>query len=207
MTDYAVNVKKTKNNHPETQLSAPLLITCLLEEGNITVADAESAQYRSRMNSEDLYTFATPAAIGDKVQIAATDTAYTHANCHGMPIVAKYAAANTTPMIGEIVGYPMPLLSKPATSVAANSPAKRVVGANGNPYLRTVLVKVFAMEYEVLTIVGAINAGAFVGYDYGVGVAGYQTFATITKALCCHYSAAGGSCGVLKWGPIFLHET
>lgn len=208
MTDYATNVKKTKNNHPETQLSAPVLMTCLLEEGAITVADAESAQYRSRMNSEDIYTFARPAAIGDKVQIAANDSAYTYTALKGMPVVQKHVNTNTTPIIGEIVGYPMPLLAKPTNTAAADSISKRVTGSSGNPFMRTVLVKVFAMEYEVLTIVGAIDAGAYVGYDQGVGVAGYETQTTnATHALSCHYSAAGGSCGVLTFGPLVVHTT
>ena len=177
-------------------------MTCLLEEGAITVADAESAQYRSRMNSEDIYTFTRPAAIGDKVQIAANDSAYTCAALKGMPIVQKHVTGNTTPIIGEIVGYPMPLLNKPTNTAAADSIAKRVTGL----FLRTVLVKVFAVEYEVLTIVATINAGAYVGFDQGV--AGYETQTTNeTHALSCHYSAAGGLCGILKFGPLAVHTT
>lgn len=201
MTNYGTDIKKTKNNHPETQLSAPILITCLLEEGAITVADAETAQYRSRMNSEDLYTFAAPAAIGDKVQITTADVAYTLSACKGMPVVQKYISTNTTPIIGEIVGYPMPLLAKPVDTAAANSIAKRVTGANGNPFMRTVLVKIFAMGYEDVDIHSAVAVGDYVKWDNSEQQ--YTTLTTTpTHALCCHYGAGNVHSGILIFGPI-----
>ena len=202
---YATDIKKTKNNYPETQVSAPLLMTCLIEEGAITVADAESAQYRSRMNSEDIYTFAAPATIGDKVQLAAASNYYTYDALKGMPIVQKKLSSNTTPIIGEIVGYPMPLLNKPTNTGAAASVQLRVAGL----FYRTVLVKVFSMGYEALTVlgsgVGAVSAGNFLIWDNSA--AGYQqsasTGATVTRALACHYSASDTALvGVLINGPI-----
>lgn len=202
---YGVDVKKTKNNHAETQLSAPILMTCLVEEGAITVADAESAQYRSRMNSEDIYTFAAPVTIGDKVQLAAASNYYTYAALKGMPIVAKKASNNDTVIIGEVVGYPMPLLNKPANTGAAASVQLRAASL----FYRTVLVKVFAMGYESLTVlgssVGAVSAGQYVVWDNSA--AGYQATASTgtvkSNALACHYSASDTAyVGLLINGPI-----
>jgi hypothetical protein len=202
---FGVDVKKNRNNHAETQLSAPILITCLIEEGDIVVADAETAQYRSRMNSEDIYTFTTPATIGDKVQIAAASNYYTYAALKGMPIVQKKISTNNTPIIGEIVGYPMPLLNKPASSGVANSVQLRAASL----FYRTVLVKVFAMGYESLAVlgstVGAVSPGNYILWDNSA--AGYQQTGTAgtvaSNALACHYSAADTPyVGVLILGPI-----
>lgn len=201
MTNYGTDIKKAKNNHAETQLSAPLLITCLVEEGAITVASAETGQYRSRMNSEKIYTFARPVAIGDKVQLTAADNAYTLAACKGMPVVQKYVSTNTTPIIGEVVGYPMPLLAKPTNDAAADTIAERVTGSGGNPFMRTVLVKVLAMGYEAVSVHGACLVGEYVKWDNSE-----QQYASVTTnathAICCHYTAGDTDCGILIMGPI-----
>jgi hypothetical protein len=110
------------------------VLTCILDEGAITVT---SGAYDSMGESQTVYTLESQLYEHDWVAIS-NDTAATFTACLGLPLVEKGVDGETL-MVGRIVSVPE-WESKPASSAAADTLAKRLAGQ----YYRTARVEFVA---------------------------------------------------------------
>jgi hypothetical protein len=91
----------------------PLRLTCILKEGDITVAASGSA-YSDIGDTGATYTFASPLTEGDIVALS-DDTGNTYALTGGNPVVER--AANTESLVfGKIVTLPDKMENNPSSS-------------------------------------------------------------------------------------------
>lgn len=98
-----------------------LVITCILDEGAITVADS----YDGMGTKAKSYTFASELYENNYVAIS-NDTANTFTATGGIPLV-ELPVNGETFVIGKIVGTPE-FKKKPANDAAANTLAERLAG-------------------------------------------------------------------------------
>jgi len=120
---YEVDVRLELENMPVR--GAGVVVPCILEEGNITVYSGKTLSDGAVRRAESHYAFASEIEKNDLVYVA-SDAAYTYDGCQGMPVVAKTSSTNG--IQGIVLDDPRKLVSRPATSAAADSVADRIAG-------------------------------------------------------------------------------
>jgi hypothetical protein len=186
---FDTKVRKLLTNQAAPQVNAPIIVNCWLEEGNITVNAANTLEMKGRMQTQPTYSFATPLAKGDLVELCVSVYAL-YADLLGKPLVT--AVSSSGGIIGQILDYPEPLQYRPANSTAANSVTKRVTGR----YYRMAPVRIDALGYETVAVDGTAGGGTggpiLVGdrLDYDISAANYIK-GTTSPLVSCHYAAAG----------------
>jgi len=118
-----------------------VVVSCIAEEGNITVYAGKTLSDGRTMRAQPHYAFAAPLLEGDFVTLA-SNAAYTYDACEGQPVVQK--SSSTNGIQGIVLKDPDKLVANPANSAAADSVAERIAGK----YYRTVYVWFPAFAYK-----------------------------------------------------------
>ena len=186
---FDTKVRKFLTNQAAPQVSAPIVVACWLEEGNITVNSARTLELKGRMQTQKSHSWASPIAKGDNVQLC-VDTNFLYASLYGKPIVS--ALVTTGGIVGEVLDYPESLQYRPASSAVANSITYRVAGR----YYRLAPVRIDALGYETVPVDGTVSGPIAVGdrLKYDVSDAVYiKDGAGTSPLISCHYSAAANT--------------
>jgi len=164
------------------------VISCILDEGAITVSTTGVDDYGRERNS---YTFASSLADGDWVALS-NDSSNTYALTGGL-LMVEQAQNGEGLVIGRVVGTPTALKSIPANSTAADSLAKRLAGG----YYRKARVEITAFP------VGSIKK--FTVYSDGSNATAPGVGTTLKLSIAGTYtnhkgyldSAASGGTGLI----------
>jgi len=113
----------------------PLRITCILDEGEITVTDRA---YDRAGTYEAAYAFELELREGDVVALS-NETDNTYVATGGIPVVERAQTAEAL-VIGKLVSAPKNLIALPANDAAANLWSERIAGK----YYRIALIEVWA---------------------------------------------------------------
>ena len=188
---FDTKVRKFLTNQAASQVNAPVIVNCWLEEGDITVTSANTLEMKSRMNTQKAFSWASASMLGkgNKVSLLA-DVAFLYASLLGKPIVST--PATTSGIVGEILDYPEPLQYQPSSTTAANSIAKRVAGR----FYRLAPVRFDYLGYETVPVDGTVGGPIAVGdrLTYDISSAVYIKDAGAASPLVsCHYSAAAST--------------
>lgn len=199
---YNVEAMKTRTNYMDARVSAPVVLSAWIEQGNPTVGTKNTKFYNGKYLGMPDLTFATEFDMdtvnaGEEQLQLAVDTAYTYEALKGRPILTK--PSTTGGVIGVLLEYGNQPYAIPATSGAADSVAKRVT----NLYYRAELVKLYGVEYRPVNVDGATGGPIAVGdrltWDVSAGEWIKDGGAT-SPVVSCHYSAADST----KVGALFL---
>jgi hypothetical protein len=170
-----------------------IVLSCIAEEGNITVYGGKTLSDGRSMQAKPQYAFAAPLVEGDFVSLA-SDAAYTYDACEGQPVVQKTASTNG--IQGVVLQDPGKLVANPPNSAAADSVAERIAGK----YYRTVYVWFPAWRYQgILTNANSPNVtiGGVVTWDVSSEVVVLAGSGSLTSA---HVATADSVYIGVFWG-------
>jgi hypothetical protein len=175
-------------NYGDGRVSAPIIVDCWLEEGNVTVNSANTIQYKGKMMGLPSQSFQYPLTLGSLVQLAGTQSVFTFESLEGKPIVS--AVSGTGGVIGELIDYPTRMVATPASSAAADSYSERVAGK----FYRVAPVRLYGMQYVPLVINNTTAIAVGDHLEYVVDEAGWrkETSTTVSPVIACHVATVSG---------------
>lgn len=198
---YNVEASKGRTNYMDGRGSAPVIVDCLFDRGTITVAAADTVQYKGKALGMTSTTFAVNPDIdtvnlGDYYVQLDVSTAATYEACQGKPIVSKVAA--TGGVAGSLVTYGNPLMVTP-TSTPVDTVATRITGK----YLAVEAVKLYGYDYRPVKVDGATGGPILVGDAITYDVDADEWIKGGSNVISCHYAAADSLYVGALFGPHF----
>ena len=202
---FDTKVRKFLTNQAASQVSAPIIVNCWLEEGDITVGAARTLELKGRMQTQKSYSWASPIAKGNNVELYVS-TLSLYASLLGKPIVS--ALSGSGGIVGEVLDYPESMQYQPSTSGAANSPTLRIAGR----FYRMAPVRLDFLGYETVPVDGTaggstggpIAVGDHLTYDVSSGV---YIKGTDSPLISCHYAAGAANVGALRLPGVITTQT
>ena len=204
---FDTKVRKFLTNQAASQVSAPIIVNCWLEEGDITVGAARTLELKGRMQTQKSYSWASPIAKGNNVELYVS-TLSLYASLLGKPIVS--ALSGSGGIVGEVLDYPESMQYQPSTSGAANSPTLRIAGR----FYRMAPVRLDFLGYETVAVDGTaggtsggpILVGDRLTYDVDAGV--FIKGAATSPLMSCHYAAGANMyVGALRLSGVITTDT